>query len=42
MCHVDVGYEECRTLRDTTRDLVEAEADRAQLERRQRLSDSLK
>ena len=36
MCHIDVGYEECQVLRDDTRDLVEAEADRAQLERRQR------
>jgi DNA excision repair protein ERCC-2 len=36
MCHVDVGYEECQVLRDNTRDLVEAEGDRAQLERRQR------
>ena len=36
MCHVDVGYEECQALRDNTRALVEAEHDRAQLERRQR------
>jgi DNA excision repair protein ERCC-2 len=36
MCHIDVGYEECQVLRDDTRDLVEAEGDRAQLERRQR------
>jgi len=36
MCHIDVGYEECQVLRDNTRDLVEAEGDRAQLERRQR------
>ena len=36
MCHLDVGYEECQVLRDNTRDLVEAESDRAQLERRQR------
>ncbi|WP_247010387.1 ATP-dependent DNA helicase [Halorientalis litorea] len=35
MCHIDVGYEECQALRDTTRDVVEAEADRADLERRQ-------
>lgn len=31
MCHIDVGYEECQTLRDTTRELVEAETDRAEL-----------
>jgi len=36
MCHIDVGYQECQTLRDTTRDLVEAEMDEAQLERKQR------
>jgi len=36
MCHIDVGYEECQTLRDTTHDLVDAESDRADLERRQR------
>ncbi|MFC7237538.1 ATP-dependent DNA helicase [Saliphagus sp. GCM10025317] len=36
MCHIDVGYEECQTLRDNTRALVEAESDHAQLERRQR------
>jgi DNA excision repair protein ERCC-2 len=36
MCHIDVGYEECQVLRDNTRDLVEAEGDRARLERRQR------
>jgi DNA excision repair protein ERCC-2 len=36
MCHIDVGYEECQVLRDNTRDLIEAEGDRAQLERRQR------
>ena len=36
MCHIDVDYEECQILRDNTRDLVEAETDRAQLERRQR------
>ncbi len=35
MCHIDVGYEECQTLRDTTRSLVEDERDRARLERRQ-------
>ncbi|GAB3017849.1 ATP-dependent DNA helicase [Natronobiforma cellulositropha] len=36
MCHIDVGYEECQALRDNTRALVDAERDRAQLERRQR------
>jgi len=36
MCHIDVGYQECQTLRDTTRDLVDAERDEAQLERKQR------
>ncbi|MFB6202210.1 MAG: ATP-dependent DNA helicase [Halorhabdus sp.] len=36
MCHIDVGYEECQALRDTTHDLVDAERDRAELERRQR------
>ncbi|MFB6142122.1 MAG: ATP-dependent DNA helicase [Halorientalis sp.] len=35
MCHLDVGYEECQALRDTTREVVEAEADVADLERRQ-------
>ncbi|MDL5362857.1 ATP-dependent DNA helicase [Halalkalicoccus sp. NIPERK01] len=35
MCHIDVGYEECQVLRDTTRDLAESEVDRAQLERKQ-------
>jgi len=36
MCHIDVGYEECQALRDTTRELVETERDRAELEREQR------
>ncbi|ELZ11554.1 DEAD/DEAH box helicase [Halovivax asiaticus JCM 14624] len=35
MCHIDVGYEECQTLRDATHDLVETEAEYAELERRQ-------
>jgi DNA excision repair protein ERCC-2 len=35
MCHIDVGYEECQTLRDTTRSVVETEQDVEQLERRQ-------
>ena len=36
MCHIDVGYEECQTLRDATRELVALEDEYAQLERRQR------
>ncbi|PSP70589.1 helicase [Halobacteriales archaeon QH_8_67_27] len=36
MCHIDVGYEECQALRDTTRELVDAEEDRAELEAQQR------
>ena len=36
MCHLDVGYEECQVLRENTRELVELEADRDQLARRQR------
>ncbi|ACV11592.1 DEAD_2 domain protein [Halorhabdus utahensis DSM 12940] len=36
MCHIDVGYEECQALRETTRDLVDSEAEQAELERRQR------
>jgi DNA excision repair protein ERCC-2 len=35
MCHIDVGYEECQALRDTTRELVETEQELAELERRQ-------
>ena len=35
MCHIDVGYEECQTLRDTTRSVVDTEQDVEQLERRQ-------
>ena len=31
MCHIDVGYEEGQALRDTTRDLVEAEQERGEL-----------
>ena len=34
MCHLDVGYEECRSLKETTRSLVEAEADRQDLAKR--------
>ncbi|MFB6139193.1 MAG: DEAD/DEAH box helicase, partial [Halosimplex sp.] len=36
MCHIDVGYEECQALRDTTRELVDAEDERAELEEQQR------
>jgi DNA excision repair protein ERCC-2 len=36
MCHIDVGFEECQALRDTTRDLVDTEQDLADLERQQR------
>ncbi|WP_324755814.1 ATP-dependent DNA helicase [Haloarcula sp. GH36] len=35
MCHIDVDYEECQALRDTTRDLVETEQDIADLEQRE-------
>jgi DNA excision repair protein ERCC-2 len=34
MCHIDVGYEECQALRDTTREMAELEADRAELSQR--------
>jgi len=36
MCHIDVGYEECQALRDTTRDLVETQQELADLEHKQR------
>ncbi|MEZ3144578.1 ATP-dependent DNA helicase [Halobaculum sp. MBLA0143] len=36
MCHIDVDYQECQTLRDTTRTLVEDQQDRDRLERRAR------
>jgi DNA excision repair protein ERCC-2 len=36
MCHIDVGFEECQALRDTTRDLVETEQEQAELEQKQR------
>ncbi len=36
MCHIDVDYQECQTLRDTTRELVETESDVLELEARQR------
>ncbi|WP_369335334.1 ATP-dependent DNA helicase [Halostella sp. PRR32] len=35
MCHIDVGFEECQVLRDNTYELVDAERDIEQLERRQ-------
>ncbi|MFC7205060.1 ATP-dependent DNA helicase [Haloferax namakaokahaiae] len=31
MCHIEVGFQECQTLRDTTRSLVEKESDKAEL-----------
>ncbi len=34
MCHIDVGYEECRTLKETTRELVDAERDKRELSQR--------
>jgi len=42
MCHIDVGYEECRALRETTRDLAETEAALAEQEEaaRELLSES--
>ena len=35
MCHIDVGYQECQSLRDTTRELVDTETDHQQLAARQ-------
>jgi len=35
MCHIDVGYQECQTLRDTTRELVDTETDHEELAARQ-------
>ncbi|MFW5974419.1 MAG: DEAD/DEAH box helicase, partial [Natrialbaceae archaeon] len=35
MCHIDVDYQECQTLRDTTRELVDLEEEYERLERRQ-------
>jgi DNA excision repair protein ERCC-2 len=35
MCHIDVGFEECQVLRDNTYELVDAERDKQQLERRE-------
>jgi DNA excision repair protein ERCC-2 len=31
MCHIDMGYDECQALRDTTRELVETEQERDEL-----------
>jgi DNA excision repair protein ERCC-2 len=36
MCHIDVGYEECQALRDTTRELVDVQSEMAELEQEQR------
>jgi len=36
MCHIDVDYQECQTLRDTTREMVETESEVRELETRQR------
>ena len=35
MCHIDVGYEECQVLRDTTKELVETEQEKRELEARE-------
>ncbi len=35
MCHIDVGYEECQVLRDSTKELVEAEGEKRELEERE-------
>ncbi|WP_299267012.1 ATP-dependent DNA helicase [Halorientalis sp.] len=35
MCHIDVGYEECQALRDTTHEIVEKEQDLAELNERE-------
>jgi len=43
MCHIDVDYRECQTLRDTTRDLVDKRAEVAELKtREQALLDELR
>jgi DNA excision repair protein ERCC-2 len=36
MCHIGVDYQECQTLRDTTRSMAETEAEKRELETRQR------
>jgi DNA excision repair protein ERCC-2 len=35
MCHIDVGYEECQALRDGTKEVVELEEEKRELERRE-------
>ncbi|WP_368410746.1 ATP-dependent DNA helicase [Haladaptatus salinisoli] len=35
MCHIDVDYQECQVLRDNTYEVVDAERDKRELERRQ-------
>jgi DNA excision repair protein ERCC-2 len=43
MCHIDVDYQECQTLRDTTRSLVEDRQEREQLQQRaQQLRDRVR
>ncbi len=37
MCHIDVGYDECQALRDTTRELAETEQERQELLETQRV-----
>jgi DNA excision repair protein ERCC-2 len=34
MCHIDVDYQECQTLRDTARELVDVESDQRELSQR--------
>ncbi|MFC5133641.1 MULTISPECIES: ATP-dependent DNA helicase [Haloferacaceae] len=36
MCHIGVDYQECQTLRDATRSMVETESEKLELEQRQR------
>ena len=36
MCHIGVDYQECQTLRDTTRSMVETESEKRELEQRGR------
>ncbi|WP_066412968.1 ATP-dependent DNA helicase [Halorubrum aethiopicum] len=36
MCHIGVDYQECQTLRDATRSMVETESEKRELEQRQR------
>ncbi|WP_416838209.1 ATP-dependent DNA helicase [Haloferax sp. DFSO52] len=43
MCHIEVGFQECQTLRDTTRSIVEKESDKAELsEQAQTLLDRMR